>query len=127
MRFFRSERVESLIQGELGKILSRELEFGGALVTIMAVDVDKKLERAKVRVSVIPAAAERTALHELEIAAGRLQHLLMKKINIKPMPHIMFVSDHGAENAAAVEKVFLEHDGLAPEADGSGEGEATAE
>ncbi len=110
MRFFRAQRVESLIHEELGRIISRELEFNGALVTIMGVDVDKKLERAKVRVTVLPAASEREALRELEIAAGRLQHLLMKKINIKPMPHIMFVADHGAENAAAVEKVFLEHD-----------------
>jgi len=34
-----------------------------------------------------------------------------QKINIKPMPRIMFEIDHGAMNAATVEKVFLEHDG----------------
>jgi ribosome-binding factor A len=111
MRFFRSQRVESLIQEQLGRIISRELEFGGALVTIMEVDIDKKMERAKIRVSVIPSAKEDTALYELERNAGQLQHLLLKKINIKPMPRIMFEIDRGATNAATVEKVFLEHKG----------------
>ena len=111
MRFFRSQRVESLIKEQLGQIIGRELEFNGALVTIMEVDIDKKMERAKVRVSVIPSAKEDVALHELERNAGSLQHLLLKKINIKPMPRIMFEIDHGAVNAATVEKVFLEHEG----------------
>jgi ribosome-binding factor A len=110
MRFFRAQRVQSLIQDQLSQIISRELEFDGAFVTIMDVDVDKKMERAKIRVSVIPAAKEDAALDELGRNAGRLQHLLLKKINIKPMPRIMFEIDHGAENAATVEKVFLEHE-----------------
>jgi ribosome-binding factor A len=111
MRFFRSQRVESLIQDQLSQIISRELEFNGALVTIMGVDVDKKMERAKIRVSVIPAAKEDDALRELGKNAGNLQHMLLKKINIKPMPRIMFEIDRGVENAAVVEKVFIEHEG----------------
>ena len=91
--------------------MSRELEFGGALVTIMEVDIDKKMERAKIRVSVIPSSKEEDALAELGRNAGLLQHLLLKKINIKPMPRIMFEIDNGAQNAATVEKVFLEHEG----------------
>lgn len=111
MRFFRAQRVQSLIQDQLSQIIGRELEFGGALVTIMEVDIDKKMERAKVRVSVIPSAKEEAALAELARNAGNLQHMLLKKINIKPMPRIMFELDHGAANAADVEKVFLEHEG----------------
>ncbi len=110
MRFFRSQRVQSLIQDQLSQIIGRELEFNGALVTVMEVDVDKKMERAKIRVSVIPSSKEDDALSELERSAGHLQHILLKKINIKPMPRIMFELDHGAANAATVEKVFLEHE-----------------
>ncbi|MDR3582285.1 MAG: ribosome-binding factor A [Candidatus Pacebacteria bacterium] len=109
MRFYRSERVQSLIHDQLGQIITRELEFDGAFVTIMGVDVDKKLEFAKVRVSVIPAEKTVAALKELARNAGRLQHMLLRKINIKPMPRIAFEADHGPENAAQVEKVFLEH------------------
>lgn len=111
MRFYRAQRVESLVQDQLGQIIIREMDFDGAFVTIMGVDVDKKLEYAKVRMSVLPAEKTDAAMKVLERGAGYLQHLLLKKINIKPMPRIMFVVDHGPENAAQVEKVFLEHDG----------------
>lgn len=105
---FRTERVSNLIREELGKIIVREMEFSGALVTITEVEVDKKLERAKVNVSVIPAEQAGAALGTLENTAGHLQHLLLKKINIKPMPRIMFAIDRGPENAAKVEKALLD-------------------
>lgn len=104
----RSERVQSLIQEELGKIILRELEFPSALVTITSVDVDKKLERAKVKLSVLPPSEEKKILTVVGKAAGELQHLLMKKINIKPMPRIAFEIDHGLENAANIEKLLID-------------------
>jgi ribosome-binding factor A len=101
--------VQSLIHDQLGQIIIREVDFDGAFVTIMGVDVDKKMEYAKIRVSVLPAEKTEAAMKELVRNAGYLQHLLLRKINIKPMPRIMFVADHGPENAAKVEKIFLEH------------------
>ena len=106
MRFFRSDRVSEVIRRELAKIILREVEFEDALVTITAVEVDKKLEHAKVLVSVIPSASGPAALAELQKATGRLQYLLMQKMNIKPMPRISFDLDHGFENAASVEKIL---------------------
>ncbi len=107
MRFFRSERVSKLIREELAKIILRELEFPDALVTITSVEVDKKLEHAKVNMSVIPSSEDEAALAVLVKATPHLQYLLMKKINIKPMPRIAFAIDRGPENAASVEKVLL--------------------
>ena len=107
MRFFRSERVGSLIREELAKILVREVEFTEGLITITEVEVDKKLEHAKVNVSVIPANTAEDALEILTKSAGHFQHLLLKKMNIKPMPRITFILDQGPENAASVEKVLL--------------------
>jgi ribosome-binding factor A len=106
MKFYRSERVSKLVREELSKIIERELEFD-ALVTVTEVDVDKKMDRARVLVSVLPAKGEAAALRTLANAAGYLQHLLVKKVNIKPMPRIMFEIDRGPENAARVEKALL--------------------
>ncbi len=106
MRFFRSERVQALVQAELAKLLIREVYFPHALITITSVEVDKKLEHARVNVSVIPSGRAEAALDELEKKAGYLQHLLLKKMNIKPMPRIAFVIDHGPENVVAVEKIL---------------------
>lgn len=104
----RSERVSKLIREELSKLILKELEFPGALATITEVEVDKKLENARVMVSVIPSSSAPAALKELGEAAGNLQYLLLKKINIKPMPRIVFELDHGPENAAVVEKLLIE-------------------
>ena len=105
--FLRSERVGSLIHEELSLILVRELEFPEMLVTITAVDVDKKMERALVGISVIPPSKSNEAMKVLEKASGYLFHLLFKKLNIKPMPHLMFRLDHGFENAAKVEEQMI--------------------
>ena len=108
MKFFRAQRIEKLVREELSKILVREFEFPGALVTVTEIEVDKKLDNAKVLLSVIPSTKGESALTELNKNIGQLQHMLLKKINIKPMPRISFVLDHGIENAARVEKKFLE-------------------
>ena len=96
-----------MIREELGKILIREMDFGGAFPTITEVVVDKKLEHATVNVSVIPSEKAVRTVTALNVAAPRLQHMLWQKINIKPMPRIAFVVDHGPENAARVEKIAL--------------------
>jgi ribosome-binding factor A len=105
---FRSERVSKLIREELSKLIIREVEFPGALVTITEVEVDKKLDYAAVKVSVIPATKEEFALRELTKIAGHLQYELLRKINIKPMPRIAFKIDRGLQNAAVVEKLLNE-------------------
>ena len=105
---FRSERVGKLIRGELSKMIVREFEFGGSLVTITQVDVESKLEHAVVKISVIPSEKAPQALESLSHAAGYLQRMLLKKINIKPMPRISFEIDHGSENAASVEKILID-------------------
>lgn len=100
-------RVSKLIREALSEIIARELEFGGALVTITEVEIDKKIEHAKIWVSILPQKKEKDALRVLRSAQGNLQHLLLKKINIKPMPRIAFEIDRGPGEAAKVEKLLL--------------------
>ena len=107
---FRPERVGNLIRDELSKLVQREVELPQMLATIMEVEVDKKLEHAKVGVSVIPSESADSALRILNQAKRELQFLLGRKLNIKPMPEIMFYIDHGSENAARIEKVLIEEE-----------------
>lgn len=104
---FRSLRVANLIHEELSKIIVREMEFPESLVTISSVEVDKKMERAIVNVSVIPDENFKRVMKALEKERPRLHHILFKKINIKPMPDIIFREDRGLERAAAVEKALI--------------------
>lgn len=105
---YRNLRVGNLIREELGKIIVRETEFPGALVTITEVEVDRKLGGANVKISVIPSEKAEVALKEFVKMRGKLQHLLNNKLNIRPMPRIRFEIDRGPEKAANVEKILLE-------------------
>ena len=83
------------------------MEFNGALVTVTEVQVQKDLDYADVLVSVIPDERSEDVLETLSKSAKYLDHLLFKKINIRPMPVIRFTLDKGLSNAAAIEKAFL--------------------
>jgi len=120
----RPQQVANLIKEELSKVISREVEFPDLLVTITGVEVDKKLDEAVVSFSVLsmcggcpmatgchkiePSKSFEIALKILEKNRSHLQYLLMKKINIKPMPKISFKIDKGLEKAAEVEKLLLD-------------------
>lgn len=107
--YSRSERVQSLIQAELSKIILKEVEFPiGVLVTIASIDLDKKMERAIIGVSVIPGDKAEIALKMLTNRTGYLQMLLLKQINIKPMPQLIFRMDKGYEHAANIEKLLID-------------------
>ncbi|MBI3046235.1 MAG: 30S ribosome-binding factor RbfA [Candidatus Harrisonbacteria bacterium] len=103
----RHQRVESLIREELDKLILKELEFPGALMTVVGVEAQKDLDYAAVKVSVIPAEKGEEVLKILIQNQKNLRHLLLKKINIKPMPEIRFKLDLGLEKAAEIEKTFI--------------------
>ncbi|MBI4094309.1 MAG: 30S ribosome-binding factor RbfA [Candidatus Liptonbacteria bacterium] len=108
----RALRVAKLVKLELGKIIARDFDPEGALLTITHVEVAEDLERAAVFVSILPEEAAARTLARLTKAAGSLQYALTKKLNIMPMPRITFAIDEGERNAAAVEKRLLEKEGL---------------
>jgi len=106
---YRPERVSSLIKQELSAIIIKNIEFpAGYLATITDVDVDKKLEHAKIGISVLPSEGADKVLRILGKAAGHLQYLLMKRVNIKPLPRIVFEIDHGIEKLAKIEKLLID-------------------
>jgi ribosome-binding factor A len=107
---YRPLRVGNLIREELSVLLQRDLEFPGALVTITEVDITKKMDTAHVRVSVLPSQKGAEVLKILQAARGEMQYKLVRKLNIKPMPQMIFDIDHGPENAAAVEKALMGED-----------------
>lgn len=108
MPYQRHQRVESLIREKLNELILRELEFGGALVTVTEVEVQKDLDYAAIKVSVIPGEKSKKVLELLDQSKKRLRHLLLRKINIKPMPELRFAVDIGMEKAAEIEKALLE-------------------
>jgi len=108
MKFHRPQRISSLIREVLGMMMERELEFPGALVTLTDVEVNDEMEHAVVNFSVLPSEKSERVLEILNKLKKNLQFKLGRKLNIRPMPEIMFRIDYGLKNAAAVEKALLE-------------------
>lgn len=90
MKLYRNLRVQNLIAEELGKLLIREFEFSGAIVTVTDVVVSSDLLRADVYLGIIPHEKGPEVFYTLSRARPWIQHKLLRKINIKPMPTIVF-------------------------------------
>lgn len=107
---FRPARVSKEIRRELNTLLNKDVELDGALATITSVDVDRKLGTAEVNISILPHEKAEVSFEKLKERQGHLQFLLARRLEIKPMPHIVFKLDHGMEHAADIEKVLLKED-----------------
>ena len=107
--YLRHVRVSDLIEEELSKIMLKEVELQpNTLATITEVVVTKKLDQAKVYLSVIPSEQSEKLVETLNKRSKYLGALLLRKLNIRPLPQLTFVEDHGNENAADIEKALLD-------------------
>ncbi|TSC81789.1 MAG: ribosome-binding factor A [Parcubacteria group bacterium Gr01-1014_20] len=105
---YRSERLTKVFEEELSRIIERELEFPGAIVTITSVQFSDKLEHANIGFSVFPSEKAEESLETLNENKFELRRTLAKKVTMKTMPQIDFKIDHGSENAAVVEKLLID-------------------
>lgn len=90
MRPYRNLKIASVIEHELSNLFLKRLDFDDALVTITNVHVDEKLEEARVTVSVLPFEKGPKIFILLGRERSELQHQLLHRMNIKPMPRIEF-------------------------------------
>lgn len=100
----RIERVASVIEHELSMLLLRELDVTGVVVTITSVEVSSDMLQATVRLGIIPHEAGPAVWDALEEKRHSLQHQLLKKMNIKPMPQIRFRIDEPESETTATEE-----------------------
>ena len=99
MRKYRNLKMESLIRDELSLILLKEFEFP-ALVTLVKVHIDSDFKLAKVKIKIIPKDLKMNLLNQKKLEVKILKELnenkeklfkiLLKKLNLKPLPKITF-------------------------------------
>ncbi len=105
---YRQQKLSSVIQEELGKIIARELEFPETLLTITKVGVSDDYSVATLGVSVLPSSKSKEVLETLVEKQGLLRYELSKKIRNKSAPKLNFEIDRGPENAARIEKILID-------------------
>ena len=101
-------RVNELLKRELSSIITREVSFDGALVTLNQVDVTPDLKQAHAYISVFGKENREGAMAKLEEHRVILQHALAKAVTLKYTPQIVFHFDDSIERGARVFKILQE-------------------
>jgi len=100
----RADRVNALLQRELGMIISEELRDPRiTFATVTAVEITSDLRSAKVHVSVLGDQDQvKSTLVALNEARPYLRHEIGARTELRYVPDLTFVSDQTAERAARI-------------------------
>lgn len=110
MPYNRVDRVNALLQRELGQIISEELNDPRIpFATVTAVEATPDLRTARVHVSVLgDEAVGREAMAALEGAKRHLRRELGDRTELRYVPELVFVEDRSAERAARISSLLRE-------------------
>jgi ribosome-binding factor A len=103
----RIDKVNSLLEHEIGAIIQREVHFAdGALVTLTHVEATSNLIEAKVFISCLPEDKIDSVLKTLNNEVFDIQQKINKKLNMRPIPKIRFVKDITEAKAGRIEELL---------------------
>ena len=110
MAYKRADRVNALLQRELGMIISEELRDPRiAFATVTAVEITSDLRSAKVHVSVLGDDDQvRSTMVALNEARPYLRHEIGSRTELRYVPELTFVSDQTAAKAARISTLLRE-------------------
>jgi len=110
MTYKRADRVNALLQRELGMIISEELRDPRiAFSTVTAVEMTSDLRTAKVHVSVLGDEEQiASTMKALDEAKPYLRHEIGKRTELRFVPELMFVNDRSAERSARISTLLRE-------------------
>ena len=103
-------RVNEVIKRELSGIITREMNFEGALVSINHVDVSPDLKNAHVFVSVLGSTAGPGIITKLEEHRAALQSALARRVTMKFTPHLLFHLDESIARGSRVVEILQQID-----------------
>lgn len=107
----RTHRVSEVIRSELGRLLSRERDFEGLLVTITEVEVTPDLRHAHVYVSSLnKGIPQDQILSALSNVRKEWQAEIAKRLVIKYTPRLIFKFDTGLERGDRVMQILSDLD-----------------
>lgn len=101
----RTEQVNELLREELSELIGRELHDPrlAGIITVTRVDVSPDLRRASAYVSVMGTDEERAStMVALDRARPFLRRELGRRVHLRTIPDVAFVSDRSMEEAQAL-------------------------
>lgn len=97
MAQFRNRRLAEEIKKELADIIRQMKDPRLQMVSVLAVQVDNELDRAKVFVSHFTQDEMDETIAALKKAAGHIRSELAKRLKTRTVPELVFVDDHSIE------------------------------
>lgn len=103
----RLKRVAALLQEEVGGLIARDIVLPKhALVTVVDVTISPDLLYAAVRISVYPTDTASAAFSILEKNIWRLQQSLNKRLRMRPVPKLRFITEDSSGAVIRVEELL---------------------
>ncbi|MDD3292775.1 MAG: 30S ribosome-binding factor RbfA [Candidatus Pacebacteria bacterium] len=108
---WRIEKVNAFIKKELGSIILKEVDiFPDILLTITRVESSSNLIEAKVYLSILPEEKTEEVINLLKRKIYFIQQMLNKKLQIRPVPKIVFIKESRTAEASRIEELLREID-----------------
>ncbi len=102
----RIDKVNSLLEHEIGNIILKDFHFAEILVTLTHVDTTANLIEARAYISVLPEDNADKVVATLNKGVRSVQQQINKKLNMRPIPKIMFLKDENIKEAARIESLL---------------------
>lgn len=102
----RIDKVNSLLEHEISKLIARDFNFPETIVTLTHVDTTANLIEARSYISVFPEGKADNIIKILNSGVHDIQKKINKMLNMRPIPKIIFVKDENVSQAAKVEELL---------------------
>lgn len=102
----RIEKVNSLLEQQIGKLIHKEIYLAGAMATLTRVETTPNIIETKVYISVYPEEKSEEYFKILTRALPFIQSKINQTMNMRPVPKIIFVKDEIPKKAEHIEQLF---------------------
>jgi len=102
----RTDKINSLLEHEVGKILLKEFYFPGTMITLTHVDTSANLIEAKVYISTYPETRLEEIVEILNKNIYGIQHQINRLLRMRPIPKIKFVKDKELIKVGKIEELL---------------------
>lgn len=106
MTMRRLQRVSSLLNEELAKLIEQSLDKNYGIVTLTKIDVQPDLKVAKVYISCLSSENKNIILNILKKHTIQFQHILGKRLKMRYTPRLYFYLDNTQEDIENVVNII---------------------
>ena len=102
---YRMDRINSLLLREIGKIIIDDVKDPriSSLVSVLEVRTSKDLNFSKIYISVLgDIIVKNKTLKALNSASGYIKNLLLKNLDLKSVPRLLFYLDESIEDKSRI-------------------------